>query len=136
MGTTWHEVKESIHEWALTDWLNGQYDEDTLDEWANETADGCQYVIYYRHQDDLWTEGTVTPVHEAEVNIDWLDGDIQERIQSCVYYAIYEELLTAGNEAMEDNHCLAIRQTDTTRLIAGEYVTFPILETYRAPRKR
>ena len=136
MTTTWSEVKESVHEWALTDWLNGQYDEETLDEWAHETADGCHYVIYYRHQDDLWTEGTVTPVHEAEVFIDWPNGDIQERIQACVYYAIREACEDAALQAIENNHCFGVRQTETALRIAGEYVTFPVLETYRAPRKR
>lgn len=137
MSTTWHQVQESINTWAVVDWLNGQYteDEDSLYTWAHETADGCEYVIYYRHQDDLWAEGTLTPVHEAEVNLDWLDGDIQERIQACVYYAIYDALIEAGREAIEKNHVLAVRQVNTTQRIAGEYVTFPVLETYRAPRE-
>ena len=135
MSTTWREVKQDIETWAVTDWLSGQYDEYTLEDWAQQTADGCQYVIYYRHQDDLWTEGTITPVHEAEAELDWLDGDIQTRIQACVFWAIYNALVQAGQEAIEENHALAVRQVNTTRRIAGEYITFPTLETYRAPKE-
>ena len=137
MSTTWSEVQESINTWALSDWLNGQYedDEDSIETWAHETADGCEYVIYYRHQDDLWAEGTLTPVHEAEVELDWLDGDIQQRIQACVYYAIRQACEAAALSAIEEHHALAVRQTNIIRRIAGEYITFPVLETYRTPKE-
>ena len=135
MSTTWSEVQESINTWALSDWLNGQYDEYTLDDWAQQTADGCEYVIYYRHQDDLWTEGTITPVHEVEAELEWLDGDIQTRIQACVFWAIYNALVDAGQEAIANNHTLAVRRTETTRNIRDVWVTFPTLETYRAPKE-
>lgn len=138
MSTTWHEVETAIQEWARCDWLSGCYDSESVYEWAHETTDGCEYVIYYHHQDSLWTEGTLTPVHEAEVNIDWLssDADIQQRIQACVYSAIYEALVDAANNVMESDSALGVRQSEQYVRIHGEGMFLPMLETYRVPRER
>lgn len=135
MSTTWQQVQEDIKEWARIDWLNGNYDEETVADWAHETADGCQYVIYYRHQDDLWCEGTITPVHEAESYIN-PTGDIQERIQACVYLAIYEALVEAAHEVMLYDGVMGVRPTERYFRIHGEYMSLPVLETYRVPRER
>ena len=135
MSTTWKQVHDDIRHWARIDWLNGNYDEETVADWASETADGCQYVIYYRHQDDLWCEGTITPVHEAEADID-PKGDIQDRIQACVFWAIYTALVDAAHEAMLYDGVMGVRRTERTFHIHGESMSLPVLETYRVPRER
>lgn len=97
--TTWREVTESCDRWIEGDTASGDLTWDTLDEWAEQTADGCEYTIYYSHQDALWCEGTVTPVHDAEAELSAegvLSGDIQDRIGQCVFWAIREYLTTAG----------------------------------------
>lgn len=104
MPTTWRQVHAAVQEWARQDWLSGYYSADNIYDWADETADGCEYVIYYQHQDDLWCEGTITPVHEIETELSSegiLSGDIQQRIQACVYFAIRNALVDAANETMK-----------------------------------
>lgn len=133
METTWYEVQRAIHNWAEQDWIDGNYtNEDDMHQWAHETADSNEYVIYYHHQNDLWASSI--EIREYE---EYAQGeDIQDRIMQCVYYAMYDELILAATEQMEHNSVLGVRQVETMRRIAGEWVTFPILETYRAPRKR
>lgn len=98
--TTWHEVRNAIDEWAKNDWLAGYYSQDNVDEWAHETADGCEYTIYYHHQNALWADSAYVQSFEDMVyGVD----DIQSKIQACVYYAIYESCMEAAAEVMESD---------------------------------
>ena len=98
MNTTWYEVEEAIQRWAKDDWLAGNYDADSVDDWAHETADGCEYTIYYHHQIDLWRDSDYVQSFE---DIVFHARGIQERMQACVYYAIHETCLTAAQRIIE-----------------------------------
>lgn len=130
MATTWHDVETAVAEWARYDWLNGYYDSESVHEWAHETADGCEYVIYYHHQNDLWREPEVQKYED-----DTYGDDIQNRIMQCVYLAIYEALLDAAADVMESDSVLGVRQSEQYVRIHGEGMYLPMLETYAIPRK-
>jgi len=127
--TTWYEVEQAIQQWAKDDWLSGNYDADSIDEWAHETADGCEYTIYYHHANSLWLDSDYVRSFEDMV---FGTEDIQERITACVYYAIQETCLLAAYEMSKES----VLATDTTnRMIAvgtseGDvFVSIPVLTT-------
>jgi len=131
--TNWYEVEQDIQRWAKDDWDLGHYDPDSADDWAHETADGCEYTIYYHHQIDLWRDSDYVRSFE-----DMVFGfeEIQERMQACVYYAIHETCLNAASDVILSNSVLT---TDTTeRMISvstsqGDVrVLIPVLTTREA----
>lgn len=132
--TTWHEVEKNIQEWAVQDFLDGQYDEDNADEWAHETADGCEYTIYYHHQNALWADSAYVQSFEDMVyGVD----DIQQKIQACVYYAIYETALAAATEAIEDHGVPhTITRNKGFRSSTGDWIVAPVLDTKTAAPTR
>jgi len=126
--TTWYEVEQDIQRWAKDDWLAGYYDADSADEWAHETADGCEYTIYYHHQNALWAD---SPYVQSFEDMVFGVEDIQQRIQACVYYAIQEVCLKAASEvilsdgvptlAREERHIYVDRES------ASYVVKIPVL---------
>ena len=126
--TTWYEVEQAIQQWAKDDWLSGNYDADSIDEWAHETADGCEYTIYYHHQNALWAE---SPYVQSFEDMVFGVEDTQQRIQACVYYAINETCLNAASEvilsdgvptlAREERHIYVDRES------ASYVVKIPVL---------
>ena len=134
-STTWYEVEQAIQRWAKDDWLSGYYsdEDDNVERWAHETADGCEYTIYYRHQNDLWADSAYVQSFEDMV---YGAESVQDTIQACVYYAIYEKCLEAAYEVMEIDSVLATTTKDKRiRTSTGESVTIPVLATTRVPRK-
>jgi hypothetical protein len=122
MSTTWYDVEEAIYRWAKDDWLAGYYDANSADEWAHDTADGCEYTIYYHHQNALWADSAY--VQSFEDMVYGIDDDIQQRIQACVYYAIYEACLNATSEVILSDGVFTT--TDDSRLIHAGGQTFDI----------
>jgi hypothetical protein len=99
MSTTWYDVEQSVRAWAKDDWLAGYYDADDADEWAQDTADGCEYTIYYHHQNALWADSDYVQSFEDQV---FGVESTQERIQACVFYAINEACLESATEVAEE----------------------------------
>ena len=97
MSTTWYEVEQAVKQWAKDDWDMGNYDDTNADEWAHETADGCEYTIYYHHQNSLWADSDYVQSFEDMV---YGADTTQQRIQACVYYAIYEACLNAASDVI------------------------------------
>lgn len=97
--TTWYEVEQAIQRWAKDDWDMGHYDADSADDWAHETADGCEYTIYYHHANSLWMDSDY--VRSWEDMIYGVD-DIQQAITACVFYAIQETCLLAAYEMCKE----------------------------------
>ena len=132
--TTWYEVEETVQEWAVQDFLAGQYDEENVDQWAHETADGCEYTIYYHHQNALWADSAyVQSFEDMAYGVD----DIQDKIQACVYYAIYETALAAGQSAVENigvPH--TVTRTKGFTASTGDWVVIPVLDTKLAAPTR
>jgi hypothetical protein len=125
MSTTWYDVEESIRRWATDDWAAGYYDADNVDEWAHDTADGCEYTIYYHHQNALWADSAY--VQSFEDMVYGIDDDIQQRIQACVYYAIYEECLNAARHQIESHGIFTVYNKTRPISVAGERIDVPVL---------
>jgi hypothetical protein len=130
---TWNEVLRNVQEWARYDWRNRHFtDEDDVYQWAHETADGCEYVIYYAHQNELWNYPEVRQYEDGTYG-----DDIQRRIGECVYLAVYEACIDAALAVMQDDETsgMGVRTVERYVNIRGEGVTIPTLETYRYPRE-
>lgn len=130
--TTWREVTEACDTWIADAAQNGDLDWRTLDDWAEETADGCAYVIYTRHTDSLWAESEYTPVHEAEVEAAGFanSGDrITQRITLCVYLAIRDYLLTEGEKFLRSHSRWETYVGHTTiRSTVGGFTVIPVMK--------
>ena len=134
MSTTWNQVVRDIQEWARWDWHNGQFTcIDDIPQWAEETADGCEYTIYYHHQNDLWAYNEVREYEEYTYERD----DIQTRIQHCVFLAIREACTEAALAVMEDENesVLATDVMERFCCVGGEYMTIPVLDLCYKPRR-
>ena len=125
MSTTWYEVEQAIQQWAQDDWRSGNYDADTADDWAHETADGCEYTIYYHHQIDLWRDSDYVRSFE-----DMVFGfeEIQERMQACVYYAIHETCLNAASDVILSEGTFTYWQENRVINAGGQRLIIPVLE--------
>jgi hypothetical protein len=134
MSTTWYDVQDSVTEWAKSDWLNGDYDLETVDDWAHETADGCEYVIYYHHQNALWSSSDYVQSFEDMVyGVD----DTQQRIQACVYYAISEACLEAAYEAAKLYGVFTATRERRSVVSRGEVINITVPGwTYTNPNKK
>jgi hypothetical protein len=122
--TTWYEVEQAIQRWAKDEWLAGYYTDGSADEWAHYTADGCEYTIYYHHQIDLWRDSDyVRSFEDMAFGIE----DIQDRMQACVYYAIYEACLNAASEVIMSEGTFTYWQENRVINAGGERITIPVL---------
>ena len=131
--TTWREVTEACDRWIESDAQHGNLTWDNFDEWAHETADGCEYAIYYRHHDALWCEGAVTPVHEVEAELSAqgiLSGDIQDRIQQCVFSAIRDYLFYASEKYLRDHsrYETYVGEKEVWFSVEGAYFSIPVMK--------
>lgn len=101
MSTTWYEVEQSIQDWVKDAWQSGDLTPDTVDDWAVETAESCEYVVYYDHQNDLWANSSEVRHMEDDLFIS-TDMGIQDRIRTCVFEAILSELARAAYQLIEE----------------------------------
>lgn len=101
MSTTWYEVEQSIQDWVKDAWQSGDLTPDTVDDWAAETAESCEYVVYYDHQNDLWANSSEVRNMEDHFAVNPETG-IQDRIRICVYEAILSELARAAYQLIEE----------------------------------
>jgi hypothetical protein len=124
MSTTWYDVEQAIYRWAKDEWLAGYYTNDSADEWAHYTADGCEYTIYYHHQIDLWRDSDyVRSFEDMAFGIE----DIQDRMQACVYYAIYEACLNAASDVIMSEGTFTYWQENRVINAGGERIIIPVL---------
>lgn len=134
MSTTWYHVQQDIEAWAYQDFMDGHLTYDNLHEWARETADGCEYTIYYHHQIALWADSDYVRSFEDIIEP---TNDIQQAMGLCTYIAIEEECVRVGEQTIED--CSVphvITRYHTFRSSTGEYVTIPILDIELAAPSR
>jgi hypothetical protein len=104
---TWREIVAEIPDIVRADIANGAIDitnEDHWVEYANEWADGSQYVIYYHHAIRLWAEST--EVQECEPDAwDYMNGqepDITKVMSVCVYMALSNRIMEAIQEISDE----------------------------------
>jgi hypothetical protein len=134
--TTWNDVERSVAEWAQWGWRNGEFTcMDDIPQWAWETAEGCAYVIYYNHQNDLWRYDNVQQYEEEACP---QSNDVQSIIAECVYLAIRDACTEAAVAVMEDENesVVATIVTEQFRCVGGQYMTLPMLDLGYKPKKR
>jgi hypothetical protein len=74
---------------------------DGIYEYACETADSSQYVIYYSWQRELWADSADIRAYEDDA-IDAGMKDVADIQQYCVYMAIHDTIIETLNELMEE----------------------------------
>lgn len=132
--TTWWDVRMSVDAWARYGWQTGEFTcMDDIPQWAEETADGCEFTIYYHHQNDLWGCDEVTKYEDDTYERD----DIQTRIQHCVFIAIREACVEAALSVMEDpeESYVATAVMERFCCVGGQYMTIPVLDLVYKPRR-
>ena len=75
--------------------------EDSIYQYAHETADNSPYVIYYGWQRELWADSADIRAYEQDA-IDCGHEGISEIQQYCVYMAIHDTIAETLNELLEE----------------------------------
>ena len=134
--TNWYEATRDLDSWILSDWLNGNIedDEDSMYEYAHETADSCEYSTYYYQQRALWDSSALVRDYQGDA----IDAgcDHVESIQAyCVYQAISDYLVETIPQVIEDNHVLSVVTKDSSFISStGVRVIIPVLAITRTPK--
>lgn len=74
---------------------------DGIYEYAHETADSSEYVIYYGWQRELWADSADIRAYEDDAIDSGCDG-VASIQQYCVYMAISDAITEALNELLEE----------------------------------
>ena len=74
---------------------------DGIYEYAHETADSSEYVIYYGWQRELWADSADIRAYEDDA-IDAGMKDVSSIQQYCVYMAIHDTIAETLNELLEE----------------------------------
>ena len=134
--TTWWEAKQNINEWIKHDWLNGDMGATVNDifVYACETAEGCEYVIYYYHQRDLWAESYEVRAYQDDA-IEAGCTDVESIQEFCVYHAIKDHITEAAPEIIKQNAVLSTITEDRTIYVNGVSVRIPVLAIEHTPKE-
>lgn len=104
---TWYDVTREISAMVREDYENDGFsdihNDDDMQEYAHEWADGSQNVIYYHRARELWADSATVQGYESDAwDLMGDEKDIDKVIALCVYLAMRDEIMSAVQELREE----------------------------------
>lgn len=102
--STWGQVREYVRAIVAADVANGTLtadminDEERLDVYAHEWADGDRLVIYYHLARTLWCNSSVVRDRQDEAEDLVSRSSVDGIMAACVYLALRDEIVAAVHE--------------------------------------
>ena len=97
---TWAQIVAAIPDQVRDDIANGNLDpldEDMVEDYASQWADGSEYVIYHHHALRLFADGDAVSDFETDAWDAWAGDErsVLSIMSTCVYLALSEAVCAA-----------------------------------------
>lgn len=98
MSVSWRDVCESIDAIVAGDVASGVLDprdDDAVDVYAHEWADGCEWVIYYAQSRALWADPAMPDFDDVADDMCGAGAGVQDRVTAAVFLAVRDRILSS-----------------------------------------
>lgn len=99
MSNKWDSVQATLDSWVEAAFESGDLPGDDVERWVHETADGCEFVIWWSEVMDIWNSSPEVQDFEwSAAELFTPQQSILERMTLVVYLAIEDHLKISIHE--------------------------------------